>query len=217
MSGTVPATLTAMDDAAVVGMAGFIEARQAELVAHCLGRVDRGELNGARHLLAEWFSASFGELTRTLRDGADRAPTAAIRYSRAAIEHARLRHREGDAIADLVVDCGALCDAVCATAAADRLAFTAREVRAMNHFVDGVIACAACEYARLACEDALATAARREGLFAVEIANASAVMRIALTALTGGRTDGETAQLLDQALRRIESLGAALLARGLGL
>jgi hypothetical protein len=205
-----------MGAGAVVVMAAFIDARRDELVAHCLDRVDRGEMNGARHRLGEWFSASFGELARVLRNGAEDAPTAAIRYSRAAIEHARLRHGEGDPIADLVVDCGALCDAVCATAAADELAFTAGEVRAMNHFVDGVIASAACEYARLACEDALASAARREGLFAVEIANASAVMRVALTALTGGRTDGETAQLLDQGLRRIESLAAALLVRGLG-
>jgi hypothetical protein len=206
-------TASIMDAERVAGMAGFIEERQATLVAHCLDRVERGAVNGARHELAEWFSASFGELARTLREGAAEAP-AGVRYSRAAIEHARVRHFEGDAIADMLVDCALLCDAICATAAREGLAFTAREFRTMNHFIDTAVASAAREFARLSFEEVLAHAARREALFAVELANASAVMRVAFTTLTGGRSgaDGDAAELLDQGLRRVESLAAALFA-----
>jgi hypothetical protein len=216
MLGTRPAPARLMDADTVAGMAGFIEGRREELIAYCLERVERGAVNGARHELGEWFSASFGELARTLRDGAGQAPVGS-RYSRAAIEHARVRHLEGDAIADMLVDCAMLCDAVCATAAAEGLAFTAGEFRTLNQFVDSAIASAAREFARLSFDEVLAYAARREGLFAVELANASAVMRVAFTALTGGRTgvDGDTAELLDQGLRRVESLAAALLAGGL--
>jgi hypothetical protein len=199
----------------VCGMARFIEARQADLVAHCLDRAERGAVNGARHELDTWFRASFGELARTLRECAGDAPPPGSRYSRAAIEHARSRHREGDAIADMLVDCALLCDAVCAMAAADGLAFTAGEFRTMNQFVDTVVASVAREFARLTFDDAIAYAARREGMFAVELANASAVMRVAFTALTIGRVDGEPAELLDQGLRRVESLAAALLTSGL--
>jgi hypothetical protein len=199
-----------------IPMAAFVAKHLPSLVEHCLSSAP-ATATEPNDSLRGWFSHLFAELVWALEeDNPDHFSVSAGFASGAAAHRIRCNAR-GKSLVDIVAETGLVCDATCKLAADESYAFSARDVRILNMFVDGVIA------------QGVEDAASRErqtgaqspcggGMVGIELANAAAVMSASLDALRSGRVGihSKTFELLELAVKRVEDLSRSLIADSVG-
>jgi hypothetical protein len=191
-------------------MAAFATTHMSALVEHCTASTTAdGEPD---ETLRAWFAHLFAELVWALEEDNPEHFSLSSGFASGAAAHRIRADTCGKRLADIVAETGLVCDAICKLAGDEGHAFSVREVRIMNMFVDGVIA-QGVEAAAAREPPGEARSSHGSGLMGIELANATSLMRASVDALRSGRIgiNSKTFDLLELALKRVEDLSRSLI------
>jgi hypothetical protein len=194
-------------------MASFVETHEADLVQHCMSSVTGSSARESPQELRSWFAYLFSELALMLHAGDVETFSLTPGYTAAALAHRSRRHRTTDTITDVVGDIGLICDGTCAVAIEKDYTFTTSEFRVLNMFVDGAVAQGVDAFAFDLANSGEKGAGLRDGWVGIELANATAVVKLSFAALRAGRVGihSQSADLLEKGIERIEAVTQRLI------
>jgi hypothetical protein len=164
-----------------------------------------------------WFAALFGELASALRAPPAQPFSLAFGSSPQAAYRGWLHQLSGRRVTALMQDFGLVCDSICSCARRCDHPIAADEFRLLNLWLDGAAAASIDEY--VVCLSSADRNAHRGAvaMFAIEVGNATAVMRLVLDGAVACADDSgsHASALLERSLARIEDLVAQHVADGL--
>jgi signal transduction histidine kinase len=193
----------------VASLHEFMASRHAELLAMSLDKLRELSSERTHEELAVDMGLIISEITAALQHAAGLPVQSSLPgRSEVARNYGEKRQRSGSDIAHLALEFGAISNSLGELGASQGLSFSAQEYRVFNQCLDSAVASALEQFSYVDQRQQDDGVTARLGFFAHELRNALSSARTAMEFLKGGELGmkSRTGQVLERALRRLESL-----------